>query len=76
MLEPADGVDSVLDLFGDIGFDLFRTRSRQNGGGGHIGKVDIRELIDIQFHIRKEAQHQQREDHHGRKNRALNRDIS
>ena len=76
VVKPADRVHRIFDLFRHIRFDLFGSGPPQHRGDRNVGNVHVGELVDVQFQVGEESQHDERKDHHRRKDRAFYRDIS
>jgi hypothetical protein len=61
LVEPADGVDRLFDLVGDLRLDLLRGGPRLPGRDHDRGKVDLRESVDAQLRVAEYPDDRQRE---------------
>ena len=72
-VDAADGVDGLLDLVGDLGFDLLRRRAGQARRHRDRRDVDVGKAIDAEAAEREQADDGQREDEHPGEDRAAER---
>ncbi len=71
LVDAADGVDGLLDLVADLGFDLLRRSARLNRGHDDGGEVDFRKAINAQQGEGEHADNRQRENEDAREHRTF-----
>src|SRR5690606_6410776 len=75
VVDAGDGVDRLLDAFGDFGLDLTRAAARQRGHDHHGGDVHLGEAVDAQLDVPGDAEHREEEDEDRREDRAADGDV-
>ena len=75
LVHLADGVDRVLHLLGDFGFDLLGRSAGVGDDHDDGGDIDLGKQIDAEREVGKDADHHQRQNQHGGEDRAADAEL-
>ena len=74
-VDLADGVDGILHLLGDLGFDLFGRGAGIGDGDLYSGDIDLGEEVDTEAEVREDADDHERENQHRGEDGALDTEL-